>query len=88
MNNNNYFSKVQSDIISKISSSDNVLESLEKYYKMKENEYATNLVELENLEKLQNKYKEIDGPQFRALLKRFIQAQEMIKIKTEMLNNY
>jgi len=80
--------KVQSDIISKISSSENVLESLEKYYKTRENEYATNLIELEELEKLQNKYKEVDGPQFRALIKRYVRVQEMIKIKTEMLNNY
>jgi len=55
---------------------------------MKKNEYTTNLVKLESLRELQNKYKEIDGPEFRALVKRFIQTREMIKIKTEMFNNY
>lgn len=55
---------------------------------MKKNEYATNLTKLESLKKLQNEYEEIDGPQFRTLVKKFIQTQEMIKIKTEMYNSY
>lgn len=81
------FSKLQSDIVNKFSCSENLLESLEKYLNIKESEYATNLAELEDLQKIQSKYDEVDGPQYRSLVKQFVQIKEIIKIKTEMFNN-
>ncbi|CAI6365327.1 unnamed protein product [Macrosiphum euphorbiae] len=80
--------KLQSDIISKFSCSKQLFESLEKYYSTKEKEYESDLTKFEELQKLQEKYKLVDGPQYKDLVKRFKQAQEIIKIKTEMLNSY
>lgn len=54
---------------------------------VKEKEYATNLAKLEDLQKLQNKYEEVDGPQFKSLVKQFIQTKEIIKMKTKMFND-
>lgn len=79
---------MQSDIISKFSCSKQLFESLEKYYNTKEKEYESDLTKFEELQKLQEKYKLVDGPQYKDLVKRFKQAQEIIKIKTEMLNSY
>jgi len=79
---------LQSDIISKFSCSKELFESLEKYYSTKKKEYETDLSKFEELQKLQEKYKLVDGPQYKDLVKRFKQAQEIIKIKTEMLNSY
>jgi len=79
---------LQSDIISKFSCSKQLFESLEKYYNTKEKEYESDLTKFEELQKLQEKYKLVDGPQYKDLVKRFKQAQEIIKIKTEMLNSY
>ncbi|KAL5242110.1 hypothetical protein ACI65C_009520 [Semiaphis heraclei] len=80
--------KLQSDIISKFSCSKDLYESLEKYYNAKEKEYATDLAKFEELQKLQDKYKTVDGPQYKDLVKKYKQTQEIIKIKTEMLNSY
>lgn len=78
---------LQNNIINKFSCSEKLCETLVKHYNSREKEYATNLSELENLQQIQDKYKEVDGPQYRALVKKFIQAQELIKIKTEMLTS-
>ncbi|XP_022179853.1 uncharacterized protein LOC111040298 [Myzus persicae] len=80
--------KLQSDIISKFSCSNDLFESLEKYYSAKEKEYETDLAKFEELQKLQDKYKTVDGPQYKDLVKKYKQTQEIIKIKTEMLNSY
>jgi len=61
---------------------------LEKYYNAKEKEYETDLSKFEELKKLQDKYKQVDGPQYKDLVKKFKQTQEIIKIKTEMFNSY
>lgn len=79
---------MQSDIISKFSCSKDLYESLEKYYNAKEKEYATDLTKFEELQKLQDKYKTVDGPQYKDLVRKYKQTQEIIKIKTEMLNSY
>jgi len=79
---------LQSDIISKFSCSNDLYESLEKYYNAKEKEYETDLAKFEELQKLQDKYKAVDGPQYKDLVKKYKQTQEIIKIKTEMLNSY
>lgn len=79
---------MQSDIISKFSCSNDLFESLEKYYSAKEKEYETDLAKFEELQKLQDKYKTVDGPQYKDLVKKYKQTQEIIKIKTEMLNSY
>lgn len=79
---------MQRNIISQFSCSNEFFESLVKYYNSKEKEYATNLAKLEQLKKLQDKYKLVDGPQYRALVKKFIQTQEIIKVKTDMFNSY
>lgn len=81
-------SKLQSDMISKFSCSKELFNSLEKYYNVKEKKYEADLAKFEELQKLQDKYKLVDGPQFKDLVKRFKQTQEIIKIKTEMLNSY
>lgn len=78
---------MQSDIINKFSCSKELFKSLEKCLKTKESECATNLVKLKDLQKQQDKYKEVDGPEYKALVKRFIHIQEIIKIKTETFNN-
>lgn len=80
-------SKLQSEIICKFSSKE-LYESLEKYHNSLEKEYETNLVKLEDLQKLQEKYMQVDGPQYRALVKNFTRTKEMIKLKTEMFNSY
>lgn len=61
---------------------------MEKYYNAKEKEYESDLAKLEELQKLQDKYQAVDGPQYKDLVKRYKQTQEIIKIKTEMLNSY
>lgn len=78
---------MQNDIINKFSRPEELLESFQKYYISKENKYAENLTKLKDLQSQQDKYNQVDGPQYRALVQRFIQAQEIIKIKTEMFNN-
>jgi len=75
-------------MISKLSCSKELFNSLEKYYNVKEKKYEADLAKFEELQKLQDKYKLVDGPQFKDLVKRFKQTQEIIKIKTEMLNSY
>jgi len=75
-------------MISKFSCSKELFHSLEKYYNVKEKKYEADLAKFEELQKLQDKYKLVDGPQFKDLVKRFKQTQEIIKIKTEMLNSY
>lgn len=84
----NIISNLQNNIITKFPCSDKLFISLEKYYTAKENEYIDNLKKLEDLKKLQNMYEKVDGPQYRTLVKKFIQAHEIIKIKTEMFNSY
>lgn len=79
---------LQTNIINTFSGSKNVLESLEIHYNNKEKEYFLHLEKLKNIQKLHDKYKEVDGPQYRTLIKKFIQFQEITKIKTEMYNNY
>lgn len=79
---------LQNDIISKFSCSKELFESLEKYYNVKEKEYETDLLKFKELQKLQDKYKLVDSPQFKDLVKKFKQTQEIIKIKTEMFNSY
>lgn len=78
---------LQSDIINKFSCSEGLNESLEKYYNIKKKEYEISLKELENLQELQTKYKQVDGPQYKELVKRFTQIQTIIKAKTELFNN-
>lgn len=60
---------------------------MEKYYSIKEKEYITDLAKLENLQKLQDKYNQVDNEQFRALVKKFIKTKEIIKMKTMLFNN-
>lgn len=60
---------------------------MQRYYNDIENKYTGNLANLKNLQSQQSKYMQIDGPQYRALVQRLIQAQEIIKIKTEMFND-
>ncbi|VVC33119.1 Hypothetical protein CINCED_3A011708 [Cinara cedri] len=79
--------KLQNNIIAKFPCSDALLISLEKYYNAKKIEYTDNLAKLEDLKKLQGMYKQVDGPQYRTLIKKFIQTQEIIKIKTDMFNS-
>ncbi|XP_025204932.1 uncharacterized protein LOC112601493 [Melanaphis sacchari] len=81
-------SKLQSDIINKFSCSKELFDSLEKYYNAKVKTYESDLAKFEELQKLQDKYELVDGPQFKDLVKKFKQTQEIIKIKTEMLNSY
>lgn len=75
---------MQSDIINKYSCSE---KALQNYYDTKKKEYTAELEKLENLQKLQEKYEAVDGPQYRALAKRFEQAQELIKLKMDMFNS-
>lgn len=75
-------------MISKFPNSEKLHESLLTQYNAKKKEYAENLEKLENLKSLQDKYNQVDGPQYKALVKRFIQTQEIIKIKKEMFNSY
>lgn len=82
-----YISELQNGIISKFNCSGNLLKSLEKLYNSKEKESDINLAELENLQKLQIKYEQVDGPSYRALVNRFTQAKEIIKIKSEMFKS-
>lgn len=60
---------------------------MQNYYNYKENKYTVNLKNLKHLQSQQDKYNQVDGPQYRALVQKFIQTQEIIKIKTEMLND-
>lgn len=78
---------LQSDIINKFSCSGGLNESLEKYYSTKKKEHEISLKDLENLQELQAKYKQVDGPQYKELVKRFTQIQTIIKAKTELFNN-
>lgn len=82
------FSELQSNTINKFSCSENFFEVLVKYYECKEKEYATNLVKLEELRELQEKYELVDGPEYRSIIEKFIQTQECIKIKTDLYNSY
>lgn len=78
---------LQSDIINKFSCSERLYESLKNYYNTKEKEYQVNFKKLEDLQELQNKYNQVDGVQYRDIVKKFIQIQTVIKTKTELLNS-
>lgn len=83
-----FLSKLQSDVISKFSCSNELFVLLEKYYNSKEKEYETDLAKFEELQKLQDKYNQVDGSKYKDLVKKFKQTQEIIKMKTEMFNSY
>lgn len=78
---------LQSDIINKFSCSEGLNKSLEKYYNTKKKEYEISLKDLESLKELQTKYEQVDGPQYKELVKRFTQIQTITKAKTELFNN-
>ncbi|XP_050436128.1 reticulocyte-binding protein homolog 2a-like [Adelges cooleyi] len=67
--------------------SENVFDEMKKYYNEKEKEYTANLSKLEHLKTQQEKYNQVDGPEYRALVKSYLQTTEMIKMKTDMLND-
>lgn len=77
---------LQSNIVSTVSCSEKLYESLEKYYNSKKKEYELNLKTLEDLRELQNKYKQVDGVQYRDIVKKFLQIQTIIKSKTELFH--
>ncbi|XP_050532454.1 uncharacterized protein LOC126900640 isoform X2 [Daktulosphaira vitifoliae] len=68
------------------SNEENLMNLLEKSLESKKNEYDEALLELERFKIQEEKYKSVDGPEFRALVKSYSQTIEIIKMKTDMLN--